>query len=440
MIAFLVTVSLFLGVGLAVMKLADCRLPMTFVGRLAFVWLTGAATTGLVLYLCGLAGVPMAHWTILLLVIASAAMILVPRKASPREPPPAHRMLATVAMAIPLTVLLLSASIVPIRDYDGRATWLPKAKAIARDGVIDGPFFRGDAGLNLHNHYPLLIPLNAAAVMLLSDVDNESGRFFYVLMFIAGMLAMRDLLAAAFPRSSAWVIAAVAWLPLFVMVEGGALAAYNDVTLMVFTGIAMSLLLLFPASSTLAAVFAAALVLTKNEGLVLALAAVAPAVFLFPDRRTRIPVIASVAGAVVMGLLWKRMVPPAYDERYDVLIADLPAMLNRIPEAIGAIANSAINLQRWGLFWIAAAILALALLVARRRVVVAPLIVFLIGLAGYVAAFTVTSWDIAELAKVSADRLLMHLVMPAAMIVAAGLEAVAGGARSPSAPLRGQAD
>ena len=60
---------------------------------------------------------------------------------------------------LPYVLLLFVASILPLTDYDGLVTWMPKALAIVSDHSIVGPFFHGARGLNLHNQYPLLVPL-----------------------------------------------------------------------------------------------------------------------------------------------------------------------------------------------------------------------------------------------------------------------------------------
>ena len=59
-----------------------------------------------------------------------------------------------------------------------------------------------------------------------------------------------------------------------------------------------------------------------------------------------------------------------------------------------------------------------AIAVAMTRRITAPLVVIVVALAAYTFALTVTSWDIAELAKLAVNRLLLHLVVPGACLIA----------------------
>jgi hypothetical protein len=86
-------------------------------------------------------------------------------------------------------------------------------------------------------------------------------------------------------------------------------------------------------------------------------------------------------------------------------------------EGVSAIAHHAIDIRTWGLFWIVAAI-AIAIGVFRRNAIA---IGTLLALGGYTVTFAVTSWNIDELARVSAHRLLTHLLIPALLVIAATL-------------------
>ncbi len=421
MIALLVTVLLFVVAGAAVSGVLRFNVPGTISGRIAFWYLAGIAVVGTVLYVLGAIGVPIVRVTIATIFVASvvvAAIYRVPLQSV------RHPLAANMFLAVPLLALFLSASILPVRDYDGRATWLPKARAIAHDGAIDGPFFQGNAGLNLHNQYPLLMPLNAAAVLLATgDDDVETVRWLYVLIAIAAFLAARDL--------DAWVIAAAAWLPVLWTLEGGALAAYNDVAMMALGGMAV-LCLYRNRDARAAALFLIAIVLLKNEGVVMAVVILASAIRragfsppppgrggLKPALRMVVPVI----GAVLLLFVWRRQVPPAYDEQYNVLIRELPNALHRLPQALHAFASHAFDFKTWGFFWpLTIVAIAIALIGRRRATIIGPLLVLVAMLGVYALTFTVTSWNIDELARVAASRLLLHLVIPACFIIAVAAE------------------
>jgi len=387
----MIALVVFLVIGAA--AAAILRIP----GSLGALFLIGLTVNGIVLFLAGLAHVPLVFWV---LPAASVVVLLFRRPARP--PGQRHSIAATIALALPLVALIVAAAILPIRDYDGRVTWLPKAQAIARDHAIDGPFFHGAQGYNPHNHYPLLMPLDdATAIALGSDV--ESVRWLYVLMVVSLFLVMRDFI-------SEWVVAGAAWLPILLAIDGGALAAYNDFAVCAFVGMAIL-------SPETRALFLAALVLTKNEGAVLAAAIV---VALLATRRVRWTIVVAPLLAAAALALWRMHIPAAYDEQYGVLVRDLP--LHRFPAALLALAKHAWDPGEWGWFWpwtLAAAAVALA----RRRAaeIAVPAIVIVLALLADTLALTVTSWRIEELASVAANRLLVHLLVPACVIVACGI-------------------
>ncbi|HEV2719181.1 MAG TPA: hypothetical protein VG323_04110, partial [Thermoanaerobaculia bacterium] len=380
-------------------------------GFLGALFLIGLACNGIVLYLAGVARVPLVFWV---LPVASAVALLFRRPARPRGS--RDSLPGTTALALPLVALVAAAAILPIRDYDGRVTWLPKAQAIAHDHAIDGPFFHGAQGYNPHNHYPLLMPLDDATVLALSH-DGESVRWIYVLVVVSLFLVMRDFL-------SEWIVAGAAWLPILLALDGGALAAYNDFAICAFAGMA----LLLPGARPL---FLAALVLTKNEGAVLAAAIV---VALLVTRRARWPIAIAPLLAAALLALWRMRIPAAYDEQYGVLLRDLPHVLGRFPAALLALARHACDVREWGWFWpwtFAAAVIAL---VRRRAAEIAlPALVIVLAVFADTLALTVTSWQIEELASVAANRLLVQLLVPACAIVA---YAIAPESPSPKSAIR----
>lgn len=425
MTALLITVAFFTLAGAAIVTLSRLRLPPTHLGQLAYAFLAGVAAVGLVLHILLMTGIPIVRST--LLAIAGVAIVsILWRRVRFDRASLVHSRVATALLAIPILTILAAAIVLPIRDYDGRVTWLPKARAIAHAGGVAAPYFAGSGGLNLHNTYPMLLPLDAASLMILTGDDSDTAaRFLYACIAIATLLVLRDFLGVLFPQSAAWVVAAVAWLPAFVRIEGGALAAYNDIALMSFATIVIAQLMLHDPDVHSISLFLAAMLLTKNEGVAIAFAILLVTVVL---RRRALPgkwltLIIPVIAAAGMLAWWRSRVPPAYDERYDLLISDLPNLAHRLPSALAAIAKHAMTTGVWGFFWPAVLVALIAVALRRDRALIAvPATVMLLVLGAYVTALTVTSWDITELANVAADRLLMHILGPACMIVAAAVE------------------
>jgi hypothetical protein len=391
----MIALVVFIVVGAAAAALLRPSLPPSLPGFLGALFLIGLACNGIVLYVAGTARVPLVFW---LLPAISVLVLFVRRPAWPSGQ--RHSIAATIALALPVAALVVAAAIVPIRDYDGRVTWLPKAHAIANDRAIDGGYFHGTQGYNAHNRYPLLLPLDDATLLALTH-DDESVRWIYVLIVVALLLVVRDFVCE-------WIVAGIAWLPILLAIEGGALAAYNDFAIAAFAGLAML--------SIDTPLFLAALVLTKNEGAVLAFAIV---VALLVTRRARWHVAVAPLAALALLALWRMRIPPAYDEQYGVLLRELPHLLPRLPAAARALATHAYDVHAWGWFWPWTLVAAIVVLARRRAAeIVVPSITIVVTLVAYTLALTVTSWNIDELASVAANRLLVHLLVPASWIVA----------------------
>lgn len=330
-------------------------------------------------------------------------------KVPKREPQTPITWAATLLTLIPIAVLVLSTVTTPLSDYDGRVTWILKAKAIAREHSITGPFFQGKTSRNAHSQYPLLMPIDAAAVFELSGSDDDRVvRPLYSLIAIAFLIVLRAALQRVAGVSAAAVItAAVAWLPQFAVEnDGGMTSAYSDVPLIAFVSLALLTIVRrdaheHPWRFGLQLAFIAGV---KNEGIIFVIALLFIARF---PWKSLIPV------AVALGALtlWRSQVPLQYDENYPQLLRHLASKLANYPEAAKELSSRMVNVRVWGLFWPLAAI---AAVIDRRRFAIASAFV----LFAYITTYAVTNWTIAELAVSSAHRLLLHLVPFAAMMMA----------------------
>jgi hypothetical protein len=401
---------IFVIVGLAAATFVPSALPRFAPGRLGAIFLLGAGANGVVLYFLGALGVPLRPLTFALVPLVALAVVLWRGRRlvrGTRWRGDIHEVASTVVILVPFVILLWTTSIVPLSDYDGRTTWIPKARAIVEEGSVRGEFFHGRRGLNLHNRYPLLMPLDAASLLALGG----SVRPLFVLLPAAMLLAARDLLSRRFSTvTPSWCMAALAWLPQIVTArEGGASSAYSDLAVAAFFGMAVVTRVARGRRGAVAAsVWLAFLILTKNEGVVLAAAVLAyrprPRMFLAP------------AIALAFLLAWQQSIPDAYDERNAVLLRGLPSRLAQLDDAAVAIARHALDFRTWGVFWPLVAVAAFL-----RRRPVAALVPLVLALGAYVVVLACTSWEIAALARVTAHRLLVHGILPAACLVIACL-------------------
>src|SRR5688500_18820593 len=142
-------------------------------------FLLGVGTVGVVLHLTLLLHIPMVP--VMVVLVFSALYCVVHVIVSRRSAAKDLRMrdaagrpgIAAFVTLVPILALLFASAIIPLADFDGRAFWVLKAKAIASERSIDGPFFQGETAYNPKNEYPLLVPIANAAVMIASGSSDD---------------------------------------------------------------------------------------------------------------------------------------------------------------------------------------------------------------------------------------------------------------------------
>jgi hypothetical protein len=373
-------------------------------------YLLGLGVVGSVLYVTMLMHVP-PPWT-LAVMVAGSILVLAIRRAPP-EPHHDWSVAPIVVTLAPIAVLLFVTLITPLNDYDGRAFWVLKAKAIGHERQIDGPFFQGEVMFGPRNEYPLLMSLDAAAVMMVArDIDDRHIRWLYVFMLAALAFHARRWVGV-------WPAALIPWIPQFsVEPEGSALSAYSDLPLAAFAACAV-FELIGGASALRFGLWIAFMVLTKNEGLALAVILLIPAVFRF--RRQVVRSFVPFAIAVATLLLWRSLIPAgdaSSSENFATNLQLLPQHIDRLPLALGGYLRRAADFEAWGLLWFAVAVAAIVLLWRRDwKTLAVPAYVILAASALYIAIYTATNWVMYDLINASADRLLMHLIAPALVLM-----------------------
>ena len=370
-------------------------------------FLFGVGIVGAAMFALGLFHVPFVI-AIVLAVVAGLLGFLVAGKRTPSNPAtkqPSN--LATIAMILPLALLAIPTAIVPLKDFDGRVFWLLKAKAIANERAIDGPFFHNQVVDSPRNQYPLLVPLDAAAIMIATgDSDDRQVRWLYLMTFAALVFLVSR-------KTHPWCGAILAWTPQFATNgDGGALSAYSDIAFAAF--LAAAFFELIDARSPVRfGMWLSFLALTKSEGLPIDIILISVAISVF--RARIIPALAPPAIATAALIAWRLRVPMTDEENFLAELPTLPARLHRLVPAILESAKHFFSLSSWGLLWIAAWIAIIVL--ARRKEWLAPATV--VGVfAVYIAAYMVTVWPVSDLVNASVDRLLMHMIGPALFAIA----------------------
>ncbi|HUO84361.1 MAG TPA: hypothetical protein VM534_04525 [Thermoanaerobaculia bacterium] len=429
-----VTLGWFLLMGAAAQALLAGRSNRNLLDFLAETFLLGVGTSGLLIFGLMLGGVSMGAPLLLAVAVTALAILwvrgsaLLPVYGDRRYP-----ILPSLLLLLPVLALLGRAAVLPLRDYDGRAFWILKGKAIALERGMIGDFFQGMGARNLHSEYPLLLPVDCAVLFRLTgDLDDHVILWLYALIAVAFLVTLRSGVGMlTTPQAGAWSAALVAWLPFFLGGEGAAGSGYSDVPLAAFTAAAFFELSADDSSKLSASsrpfrigVWLSFLLLTKNEGVVIAAALLLVHVATELRRIRRLPLQVLISwilplAALALHSYWKTLVPLEYDENYIGLARQLPEKLDMIPQAASSLLAAALEWKAWGIFWMlvpVAPVVTLALGGSRGNV--SALALLLLVLAGYTITYAVTNWNLAGLASVSRNRLFMHLLGPAVFLLA----------------------
>jgi len=406
-IGLLVTVVLFPLVGLAVGRLVGPVQP----------FLAGAGAIGAIVFVASVLHAPLVA-TLIVLVVAAIVVLIVKR--APRREPASYPLLPTCIAAAIIFVLLAIAAIVPLEDYDGRAFWLLKAKAIAFDRSVDGAFFHQRETLDPRNQYPLLVPIDAATLLIAGrELDDRHVRWLYVFFAAGFALELRRRIGTlCSPALGAWSAAVFLALPAIVNPAIGALSAGADIVLGAFA--ACAFFEIVEARSPLRlGLWLSFVALTKSEGLPLALLLFLIAAFVF---RRRIAV-AAVPLFIAIGTLlaWRSGVPSSDEQPVVRQIVTIPRHVHELVLYLVRFAHQSMAFESWGALWIAffIAIVVLALRRERRTLLlVGATMLPMITL--YAAVVAVSGWDPIAFES-GAPRLLTHLLAPAFYAVSVSL-------------------
>lgn len=385
----IVAISLFLGAGLGLTVCLPGFAKTGLAGRLAFAYLLGVAWIGLFLYLASHFGrVPMDGPLVFIasfIPLGAGAVVAVRRLAMRRWREPAARRPRRPLQTLGWTGLYLLAVVVssavlanaltqPLEDWDGRMTWSAQAIYVRDAGTVDAPVLRSPVSFVSHPRYPLLMPLVQTAALEATGSDDERvfravyAAFFPALVFLV-IDAARRWAGARAALLTGFALLTVPWIPFFR--EGGATGAYSDLPLACFAGGGFLLLLRGRPRASIgvaAGLLLAAAILTKNEGLPEAGAAIAlagmsgaaAALRRRPGSAKARLLATGVAFSLLLaafGLLidWRSAIPNRYDELYfekfsvAVFVRNLASA--RAFSTLPVIASRMFSLEAWGPFW-----------------------------------------------------------------------------------------
>jgi hypothetical protein len=403
----LFTVLFFPLVGWAVSRLAG-RVPL---------FLAGMGSAGALAFVASVWHLPL-RWTLLAIAVGSVVIVATTKRPSPERI--RYPALPLVLTTLAAGVLLFAAAVLPLEDYDGRAFWLLKAKAIAHEGSVDGPFFQGETAPNRRNEYPLLVPMDAAVIWIAArSLDDTHIRWLFALVPIALAFGVQRRVAERFDAATgAWCAALLLWLPqVAVENEGGALSGYADLAMGAFAAFAF-FELVERASPLRMGMWCSFVALTKNEGLPLAVVLLAVGAVAF-RRRVWIALV-PFAFAVGHLFVWRARIERREDEDLARSILALPDHLPRFGETLVAMLGNAASLRDWGAFLLACALAFFLVRDRWTRFAAAAVVVPMLALyAAVYAVFDPALWPVGTLSANVAPRLWTHLLGPMTYLYAA---------------------
>jgi hypothetical protein len=431
-VAVVVATGLHTLCGLGVLALlAAARSPGELVRRSPVAPLAGMAWVGILAATAAAAGVEVGVAGLLLVTavtcIAGAVRLGLGTQSSASES--RHRaggrlelVLAGVALAVLAVVVgfgLATYSVKPLVEYDGWAIWGMKAKAIAWVDA-DADVLASDAYARLHLEYPPLLPaLNALPIDAAEAFDSNMLVLSCVVVGVVGLLAIWGLLwDRVRPALLLPFLAAIAAMPAFFFQLG---SGYADVPVAMFVaagaGAAARWLLNERGSwLALATLFLGASALTKNEGLLSAVAVLVPLFVVARGRRR----IVAVAGAVVALVYapWRAYIAvhdlgsPAYDLSSSFDPGWVVPRLRRVPEAVLGVLERAGDPRELGLLLlVGAACTTLTLLLGERRLGLFAAGFTLLSLGGLSWIYVISPMEVSSFLDSSADRVVISAVV-----------------------------
>jgi hypothetical protein len=377
-------------------------------------YLLGLAVVGIVSAHLALVNVPIG-WPGLAILAAIALPFAL--RARPRLRP-APTSVAGSALLVVLAVHAWPAFVSrPLVDYDSWAIWGMKGKALALFGWADPSLFANPAASSAHIDYPILVPsLEAVAARAMGGYDVRTIHLQFLLLGAAGLMALHALLRE---RTAWWLLwpglLALAAAPAF---TGQLVTAYADVPVALFVaaGLLAAAGWVEPGgwrALALASLFFAAAGLTKNEGLIFAVAAFFG--LLLATGRGR-PLLAAVVCVELLLLPWQVFL--AVHRISSETLLSLHSLEIRHPGigplAVHGLLDRALSLQAWPL--LLPLFFAGVLAAAGTRLAVFAWAWALVSVLGLAWIYVVSKTEWSNYFAFSGDRVVDSLVVGAAAL------------------------
>jgi hypothetical protein len=428
--------------------------------------LAGMAWVGIAAATAATAGVPFGLVGLLLVTVATCAAggLRLARADAPRVETAARPAgswaelaLATVSLGVLAVVVgygLATYGVKPLVEYDGWAMWGMKAKAIAWLDA-DRAVLASETYERLHLEYPLLLPaLHALPIDAAESFASNIVVLNCVAIGLAGLLALWGLMRGRV-RAGLLVpfLAAIAAMPAF-FVQLGTGYADAPLAVLVAAGVGAAAVWLLDRRAAwlaLATLFLAAAALTKNEGLLFALAALVALLSVASGRRRAVAVSAGVVALVYAPWRVYTSVHDLGAGDYDLASSFDPLWvarrLHRAPDSVWAVLERAGRPREVGvLLVVGLACGLLAIVLGRTGIGVFATGFAVLSLAGLAWIYVISPLELSSYTSGTAHRVVLSAVIGLAALcpllleesaraLAAGGESSAGaGSLTPGGP------
>jgi hypothetical protein len=376
----------------------------------------------------------------LMIVVCCLALLALGMRARPERfdwrfaPPARKRERASLCLAILLVGLAALVSSLRAMGWDGLLNWEIKARiAFLNGGAIPLSFYSDPTRPWTHPEYPLLLPLAEAWLYgWTGRANQEIAQLLFLIFFVAALGLLYVGVSRFGGRHAPWAAMAMILLApqLIFSGQGGVSSGYADFPLAVFYLAAVTLLLEFceEGGAALALSFgllAGALPWVKMEGAILWSCLMAMAMVRVIQRRDWRGAAPTILPGLIVLIGWRIFLLFAKPSTGEVFLPITPSTarnnLWRSPQIAQAASHELLNWRHWGPLWIAV-IAATCFLIAKRRGadrIVLPAAVFL-PIALYAGTYIFTAWNFLYHMDNSFPRLLIHVSLVAAVVVAVG--------------------
>ena len=334
--------------------------------------------------------------------------------------------LFSLAVILSMFLIVLGDSLfMPVYNGDAYAIWVLKAKVLFYEGFGSNYFHNPNLGYS-HLDYPLLIPMLISGVYsILGSADDSYGKIIYPFIY----LLFVGLVFSAARRKldlerSLLLTALFASIPALVRWSGTGTA---DMALTFFyAGSIFHLIIFLERKNTydllLSAFYSCLCILTKNEGLPLALINIFTfiAFYSFPNKDIKrlFTYISVMLIPCIPWFIFSQDIPKIHENSLAIInLTDFVKNIMRLKIIIPELLKEYFNIQSWGIFWILTAVLSLACWKHLKNKTVSMLsLLFILHTSLYVFIYLVYPSSLKWILSTTLERLILHTT-PAILLI-----------------------